>query len=99
MIPLSPAAQAALDALTEFYRVRGRDRAIELLANNIEAACKRYQSGRRRFVPAPRVYPQLSDFGFLWTKEGPYWIAFAETASGPVVAGLFHEAADIPNRM
>ena len=47
----------------------------------------------------PEPYPSLSDLGFRWTKEGRYWIAFEETDAGPVVAGVFYETADIPNRL
>jgi plasmid stabilization system protein ParE len=99
MTPLSAAAQAALEELTDFYAARGRDRAIDKLAACVEAACRRYPAKRNSFYPAPRPYPQLADLGFRWTKEGPYWIAFAETADGPVLVGVFHEAADIPKRI
>jgi hypothetical protein len=44
MIPLSAAAQAGLDALTEYYAERGRDQAIDKLAVSIERACGRYLS-------------------------------------------------------
>jgi hypothetical protein len=31
-------------------------------------------------------------------KQGAYWIAFDERSGDPVVAAIFHESADIPNR-
>ena len=99
MIRLSAAAEAQLFALTDHYAERGRDGAIDLLTIRIQAACARYVAGLGLFYAAPRPYPGLAGLGFRWTKEGPYWIAFQTTDTGPVVAGVFHEAADIPNRL
>ncbi len=99
MIPLSAAAEAALDDLLRHYEMLGRDRAIDRLAASLETACTRYEHGEGRFFDAPRPYPALSGLGFRWAKEASYWIAFAETGTGPVVAGIFHEAADIPGRI
>jgi hypothetical protein len=62
------------------------------------AASVRFERGRGLVYAAPRPYPELGRLGFRWTKEGPYWFAFAETADGPAVAGIFHASADIPNR-
>ena len=88
-----------LDALTVHYAALGRDRAIDRLVASVETACARHESGRGLFYNAPRPYPGLADLGFRWTKEGPYWIAFEETGAGPVMAGIFHEVADMPNRL
>lgn len=46
---------------------------------------------------APRPYPELESFGFLWIKRGRYWIAYDPTV--PVIAGVFFETDDIPNRV
>ena len=99
MIPLSITAAAELDALTLHYAALGRDRAIDRLVASIEAACARYESGHGLFYDAPRPYPGLADLAFRWTKEGSYWVAFKETDAGSVVAGVFYDAADIPNRL
>ena len=99
MIPLSAAAEAALGALTQHYAALGRDRAIDRLVESVETACARYEAGRGLFFDAPRPYPDLADLGFRWAKQGPYWIAFDDTGKGPVVAGVFYETADIPNRL
>lgn len=99
MIALSAAAEAAMDALTEHYAALGRDRAIDRLIECVETACARYEARRGRFLDAPRPYPKLADLGFRWTKDGSYWVAFQETGAGPVVAGIFYETADIPNRL
>lgn len=56
-------------------------------------------NANRAFLNAPRRYPGLAGAGLRWTKDGPYWIAFKETNAGPILTGIFHEAADIPNRL
>ncbi len=99
MIPLSSAAESALAALTNHYALLGRDRAIDRLVASIEAACERFERERGQFYDSPRPYPGLAELGLRWTKEGPYWIAFAVTREGPIVAGVFHDGADIPNRI
>ena len=99
MIQLSAAAEAALDDLTRHYETLGRDQAIDRLIDAVSTACDRYERKRGLFYDSPRPYPGLADLGLRWTKQGSYWFAFEKTASGPVVAGIFHEAADIPNRL
>jgi hypothetical protein len=99
VIPLSAAAEAALDGLTAHYTALGRDRAIDRLIESLQTACARFEARRGLFLDAPRPYPSLGDLGFRWTKQGPYWVAFQETDAGPVVAGVFYETADIPNRL
>jgi hypothetical protein len=69
------------------------------LVASIETACDRYENKRGLFFDAPRPYPNLASLGFRWAKEGSYWIAFEQTDAGPIMAGIFHEAADIPNRL
>ena len=99
MIPLSAAAEAAFEALTQHYTALGRDRAIDRLVESLQRACARFEARRGLFFDAPRPYPKLADLGFRWAKEGRYWIAFQVTDGGPVVAGVFYESADIPNRL
>lgn len=99
MIPLSRLAKAQLDALTAYYVERGRDEAADRLAERIERASSRIQSGQGLFFDAPRPYPGVARNGWRWTKEGPYWIAFARDARGPVIRAVFHDAADIPRRL
>lgn len=98
MIPLSASAEAALDALVIYFARLGRDRAIERLLASVRTACDRYEQQGSTY-DAPRPYPALADLGFRWMHEGAYWIAFDTTQDGPLVAGIFHEAADIPNRL
>jgi hypothetical protein len=32
-------------------------------------------------------------------QEGGYWIAYTHIANALIIAGVFHETADIPNRV
>ncbi len=98
MIRLSAAAEAALDALVAHFARLGRDRAVERLLECLQTACARYEQGAQT-DDAPRPYPALAGLGFRWISEGRYWIAFDMTQDGPIVAGIFHAAADIPNRL
>ena len=50
-----------------------------------------------RGLPAPRPYPELSLLAHLWLKRGRYWIAY--DLVGPVIAGVFFDTDDIPNRI
>jgi hypothetical protein len=99
MIPLSAAAESELDARTRRYKSLRRDRAIDRLVSAVQIACDHYEMRRGLSYDAPRPGPALADLGFRWTKDGSYWIAFEKTTAGPVVSGIFHEAADIPNRL
>jgi hypothetical protein len=49
-------------------------------------------------LAAPRPYPALARLDFRWVKEGPYWVAYMTEPSLAIV-GVYHEAADIPNRV
>jgi plasmid stabilization system protein ParE len=50
---------------------------------------------------APRPYPSLARVrpGWPWLKPGSYWFAYVLRNEGAIVAGVFHESADIPNRL
>jgi hypothetical protein len=72
---------------------------IDRLVESIEIACARHERNSGLFCDAPRPYPWLSDQGFRWTKEGPYWIAFGEADEGPILVGIFHDSADIGGRI
>jgi len=99
VIPLSPAAEKQLDELTRQYAERGRDTAIDNLADSIERASTRFLAGRALFYDAPRPYPTLLRRGWRWTKKGRYRIACNPAKGGPVIRAIFHEAANIPGRL
>ncbi len=99
MIPLSAAAEAEPDALTSYYETLGRDRAIDRLVEAGGTACDRYDRRRGLFYDSPRPLPGACRYGSSLDEGGTLWIPFEETTAGPVVAGIFHESADIPNRL
>ena len=49
-------------------------------------------------LAAPRPYPSLARLGYAWIKSGSYWVAYSRGAP-PVIVAVFHESADIPNRV
>lgn len=99
MVRVSTAASADVAALDAFYVSRGRDEAILRLRDHIHAGCDRYEDRTAVILTAPRPYPELAVLGFRWVKEGPYWLAFEETARGVILARVFHQAADMKRRL
>lgn len=99
MIPLSPEAEAQLDALRVFYEERDRLEATRRLIMAVEEAAERIERDPESGLPAPTPYPSLAALGFLWIKAGAYWIAYHDAGAGPVIGGIFYERADIPNRI
>jgi plasmid stabilization system protein ParE len=99
VIRLSAAARAQIASLTAHYEALDRADAARKDRAALARANDRIIAGRGLFYDAPRPYPELAHKGWQWTKEGPYWIAFAPDARGPVIRAVFHEAADIPRRI
>ena len=99
MIRLSVAARAQVSRLASYYDALDRPEAVRNLRTIIAKAGERIEARRGLFLPAPRPYPGLARAGWLWLKEGPYWIAFASDVRGAIIQVVFHEAADIPNRL
>ena len=98
MISLSLEAEAQLDALLTHYERLDRLRATENLLGAMERASERISRRPDAGLAAPRPYPSLAHLGFRWVKEGSYWIAYA-LRDAPAIVGVFHESADIPNRI
>ena len=98
MIALSPKAQADVRGLARAYADRGRGNAVRNLAVVVARAGERIERDPGAGLAAPRPYPHLVQAGRRWLKEGAYWIAYA-TTEPPVIAGVFHERADIPGRV
>ena len=98
MIRLSPDAEGHLGALSAYYEDRDRPEATTGLLAAVERAVARIERTPEAGLPAPRPYPSLAHAGRRWIKEEPYWIAYS-TTQPPVILGVFHEAADIPNRL
>jgi plasmid stabilization system protein ParE len=99
VIRLSRAARAQISELAKYYNEQDRPEAVRNLRVIIARAAERIETQRGRFFPAPRPYPSLTRPGWLWLKEGPYWIAYAAGPGGATIQVIFHEAADIPSRM
>jgi len=99
VIPLSPEAEAHLDALREHFERLDRPEATRNLIIALGRAAERIETNPRSGLPAPRPYPSLSSLGLLWTKSGSYWFAYTLAPAGPIIASVFHDTADIPNRV
>ncbi len=98
MIALSRTALRHITQLRNHYEALERPEAIRNLAKCIEDAATQLSSNTGG-LPAPRPYPQLKFHGLRWIKTGPYWVAFHVSTAGTIIAGVFHESADIPNRL
>jgi len=99
VIRLSRAARAQVLSLASYYDNLDRPEAVRNLRDIIARAGARIDAQRGLFFPAPRPYPDLTRPGWLWLKEGPYWIAYVSDPRGAVIQVIFHEAADIPSRL
>ncbi|MFZ4409980.1 MAG: type II toxin-antitoxin system RelE/ParE family toxin [Paracraurococcus sp.] len=96
-VPLSPEARDQIARLRRHYLDRDRPEAAEKLRGAIVEATARIRTAPCRGLPAPRPYPQLARPGRYWIKVGVYWVAYR--AEPPAINAIFHEAADIPNRL
>lgn len=97
MIELTPEASAQLDALERYYIDKQRPRALRNLGHALAEASLIILNAPERGMPAPRPYPELAGIGLRWIKRGRYWIAY--DPAGPIIAGIFFETDDIPNRV
>ncbi len=97
MIALTPEASAQVDALEHFYIDEQRPQALRNLGHALAEASLIITNAPERGIAAPRPYPALSELGFSWLKRGRYWIAYDPNI--PIIAGVFFETDDIPNRL
>lgn len=97
MIALTPEASAQLSALELFHIEKERPQALRSLGYALAEASLIILNAPERGMAAPRPYPELSAFGFLWIKRGRYWIAY--DPDGPIIAGVFFDTDDIPDRL
>ncbi len=97
MIALTPEASAQLEALESFYIEKVRPQALRNLGHALAEASLMILNAPERGVPAPGPYPGLAAFGLLWIKRGRYWVAYEPSV--PIIAGVFFETDDIPNRL
>ena len=97
MTRLSPEAEAQLDALLDHYEKLNRPGATRNLIAALEDAIAQIDTDPAAGLNAPRPYPALASYGFRWIKTGSYW--FAYTYTGAAITGIFHDSANIPNRI
>jgi plasmid stabilization system protein ParE len=99
VIRLSRTAQVQVSGLAHYYEDLDRPEAAKNLRTIVAKAGGRIETRRGLFFPAPRPYPNLARPGWIWLKEGAYWIAYTQEKGGAVIQAIFHEAADIPRRI
>jgi len=96
LISLTPEASGQILALERFYVDKQRPQALRNLGHALAEASLIIANAPERGIPAPRPYPNLAELGFLWLKRGRYWIAYDPAV--PIIAGVFFDTDDIPNR-
>jgi plasmid stabilization system protein ParE len=99
LVEYSPTARQHIIGLRQHYSRLQRPEAIRNLQNSLQDAERRIEQAPHLGLPTPRPYPRLIVEGVRWIKTGPYWVAYTFTTDKILVAGVFHESADIPNRM
>jgi plasmid stabilization system protein ParE len=98
VVSLSPEAETQPDGLLTHFERPNRTAATENLLAALGRARARISRAPNAGLPAPRPYPAFARLGFRWVKEGRYWVAYTNDKS-PIIVGVYHEAADIPNRV
>lgn len=96
MIALTLEAKGQLDEFGHFYVEQQRPQALRNLGHSLAEASLIILNAPQRGLAAPRPYPELASLGLLWLKRGRYWIAYDPV--GPIIAGVFFDTDDIPNR-
>jgi plasmid stabilization system protein ParE len=99
VIRLSRKARTQLSSLAAYYEDKHRPEAVRNLRAAITRASERIETQRGLFFSAPRPYRTFTHPRWIWLKEGTYWIAYSAEPDGAVIQVVFHEAADIPNRI
>jgi plasmid stabilization system protein ParE len=99
VIRLSRKAQGQVASLVRHFEALERPEATRNLRAALVRASERITRGQGLFFDAPRPYPGLTRSGWRWTKEGPYWDAFSLRGATPVIQVVFHDSANIPERL
>ncbi len=97
MIALAPEAGAQLEEFERLYVAQQRPQALRNLGHALAEASLVILNAPHRGLAAPRPYPELAALELLWLKRGRYWIAY--DPAGPIIAGVFFDTDDIPNRI
>jgi plasmid stabilization system protein ParE len=96
---LGSRAERHLDQLITYYEAKDRPEATQNLLQAVERAAQRIDRSPGEGLLAPRPYPELAKPGRRWIKQGAYWIAYVQDEHGAIIIGIFHDSADIPNRI
>ena len=99
MIVLHRLAHAQVANLRAYYEELDRPQALANLRAAIQTAADRIAAQKGPFYTAPRPYPMAVRPGWQWLKAGSYWIAFVADGDDFIVRAVFHESADITNRL
>ena len=97
MIALTPEAKVQIEAFQSYYVEQQRPQAIRNLGHSLAEASLVILNAPQLGLAAPRPYPELASLELLWLKRGRYWIAY--DPAGPIIAGVFFDTGDIPNRV
>jgi plasmid stabilization system protein ParE len=98
LIPFSREATQQVVALRRHYEFLGRLEATTNLLAALRDASNAIERDPTAGLPAPRPYPQFARPGQAWVKAGRYWIAYRRHPR-LVIAAVFYDTANIPNRM
>ena len=100
MIRLSPYARNQLDALIDYYVEKERLSALRKLDAALDRVMDEITQSPRAGLPAPRPYPELAVYGFLWVHVGSYWFAYhhgrGQPGSSAKIVGIFYDRSHIP---
>jgi plasmid stabilization system protein ParE len=99
VIRLSRKAQGQVASLVRHFETLEMPEATKNLRAALLRASERINLGQGLFFDAPRPDPGLVRPGWRWTKEGPYWIAYSSRGTTHVIQVVFHDAANIPERL
>jgi len=97
LIALSPEADAHVRAPERFYVEKQRPQALRNLGHALAEASLIIMNEPERGLAAPRRYPALASLGLSGLERGRYWITY--DAGIPIIADVFFETDDVPNRV
>jgi plasmid stabilization system protein ParE len=98
VIAYTPRATRQVKDLIQHYEDRGRPEAIRTFLAALDEAERKIAGNPAAGLAAPRPYPRLIRRNRAWVKAGRYWITYRTTLP-LMIAGVFYETADIPNRL
>jgi plasmid stabilization system protein ParE len=98
-IEYTPTARAHIAALHRHYEELERPEAIRNLLAAVRDAEARIARSPAIGLAAPRPYPEIIRPNWRWLKTGRYWFGYIHAGTAATIAAVFHDSADIPNRL